>query len=35
MPKLVTWMNNLRQPNARLDLSQSVDNEYYCLLLAN
>lgn len=24
----------LRQPNATLDLSQSVDNEYYCLLLA-
>ncbi|EIZ0068646.1 type II toxin-antitoxin system HipA family toxin [Escherichia coli] len=23
-----------RQPNATLDLSQSVDNEYYCLLLA-
>ncbi|HAW0162347.1 TPA: hypothetical protein JLI56_003073 [Escherichia coli] len=24
----------IRQPNATLDLSQSVDNEYYCLLLA-
>ncbi|EFI0327086.1 type II toxin-antitoxin system HipA family toxin [Escherichia coli] len=26
--------NLFRQPNATLDLSQSVDNEYYCLLLA-
>ncbi|HDP7988934.1 type II toxin-antitoxin system HipA family toxin [Escherichia coli] len=27
-------IGEIRQPNATLDLSQSVDNEYYCLLLA-
>lgn len=27
-------IGEIRQPNAKLDLSQSVDNEYYCLLLA-
>ncbi len=29
-----TLIFDIRQPNATLDLSQSVDNEYYCLLLA-
>ncbi|EPU2786332.1 type II toxin-antitoxin system serine/threonine protein kinase toxin HipA, partial [Shigella sonnei] len=27
-------IGEIRQSNATLDLSQSVDNEYYCLLLA-
>lgn len=27
-------IGEIRQPNATLDLSQSVDNEYFCLLLA-
>lgn len=30
----ITRLGEIRQPNATLDLSQSVDNEYYCLLLA-
>ncbi|EKD7772053.1 HipA domain-containing protein [Escherichia coli] len=31
---LLSEIGRDRQPNATLDLSQSVDNEYYCLLLA-